>query len=128
MRKLVSILLMLVCALQAAPLSARSSMGDRSNVPACCRRNGQHHCEMSMAERAQSAGGERAFRLPPEKCPYCPAAIIRAHAASFTLPTSQAVYAALASHPAVFAQTQSRLHISESRSRQKRGPPSTRII
>jgi len=123
MRKLVSILLMLVCGLQAAPLSAGSSMGDRFNVPACCRRNGQHHCEMSMAERAQSAGSERAFRLPPEKCPYCPAAMIGAHGHSFTLPTSQAVFAALVAHPAVFAQTQSRLRISETRSRQKRGPP-----
>jgi len=59
----------------------------------------------------------------PEKCPYCPAALAQGHTGSFTLPTSQAVYAALASHPAVFAQTQSRLRVSETRSRQKRGPP-----
>jgi hypothetical protein len=126
-RKLVSILLMLVCGLQAAPLLEGLSRGDKFNLPACCRRNGQHHCMMSAAERSQLTGNDRAFRLPSEKCPYCPAAMTRAHSSSFTLPTSEAVFAALASHPAVFAQTQSRLRVSETRSRQKRGPPAVAL-
>lgn len=128
MRKLVSILMVLICGLQAAPFLAGLSRGDKFHIPACCRKNGQHHCQMSIAERAEFGGSERAFKLPSEKCPYCPAALTRAHASSFTLPTSQAVFAALTAHPAVFAQTQSKLCVSETRSRQKRGPPSTRFI
>ena len=68
-RKLVSILLLFVCGLQTAPLLAGLSRGDKFNIPACCRRNGQHHCEMSIAERAEFASSERAFKLPSEKCP-----------------------------------------------------------
>jgi len=126
--KLASVLLVFLCGLQIAPSFALLSGVDKLSVPACCRRNGQHHCMMTAGESSQLVSGDRAFRLPSEKCPYCPAAMIRAHGNSFTLPTSQAVFAALAAHPAVFAQTQSRLRVSETRSRQKRGPPSTRFI
>jgi len=41
----------------------------RSNSPACCRRNGQHHCagmqEVSVADSRQPA-----FRTPATHCPY----------------------------------------------------------
>jgi hypothetical protein len=79
---------------------------------------------MSMAERSQLANPDPQFQAPAEKCPYCPTAIAVVHGNAFVPPTAQAVFAGLVAHPAVAAQTESKLRISQNRSRQKRGPPS----
>jgi hypothetical protein len=78
---------------------------------------------MSMAERNQLASRDPQFQTPAEKCPYCPIAITVVHGNMFVPPTAQAIFADLVAHPAVAAQTESRLRISRNRSRQKRGPP-----
>jgi hypothetical protein len=78
-----------------------------------------------IAERSKFASHDLQFRAPAEKCPYCPAAIVAAvHGKTFIAPPSQAIFAGLFAHPAVAAQTESKLRISLNRSRQKRGPPS----
>jgi hypothetical protein len=78
---------------------------------------------MSMTERSQLASRDPQFQAPAEKCPYCPIAMAVAHRSTFVPPTAQAVFAGLVAHPAVAAQTESKLRISHNRSRQKRGPP-----
>ncbi len=77
----------------------------------------------SVVERSQLASHDPQFQAPVEKCPYCPAIIAVVHGDAFVPPTAQAVFAGLIAHLAVTAQTESKLRISRSRSRQKRGPP-----
>jgi len=104
------------------PLSGLSAKSE-ANLPACCRRNGKHYCMVSMAQRNQLVSRDPQFQAPAEKCPYCPTAIAAVHGNTFVPPTAQAVFAVLVAHPAVAAQTVSKLRVSRNRSNQKRGPP-----
>jgi hypothetical protein len=92
-----------------------------SNLPACCRRAGLHHCSLT-SQRTASTGPS----LHATRCPNFPG--VRAVPAPGKLAglarTSQAVFASLVSHPAAHAQTEARYRISYSRAGQKRGPPS----
>jgi hypothetical protein len=124
LRRLLAISLLAFFGLSfVSPLFALNARADKG-VPACCRRDGKHSCTVSAGERAsikQDAALE--FRGPSEKCPCCPVAIAIVHGNGFALPTAQAVYAGLTAHPAIVAQTESKLRISLGRVRQKRGPP-----
>ncbi|HVW76262.1 MAG TPA: hypothetical protein VHB45_01525 [Alloacidobacterium sp.] len=115
MRKILAIALLAFLSLPLLPQLQR-----KESLPACCRRNGAHHCMMQTAESQHN----RQVHAPVERCPYCPAAIATAHSDAFVAPTAQAVFAELVAHPASPAQTESKLLISRNRSRQKRGPPS----
>jgi hypothetical protein len=125
LRKLFAITLLVLLGLPLVqPLFALTAKSE-ANLPACCRRNGKHHCMMSMAERSQLASRDPQFQAPAEKCPYCPTSVAVIHDNTFVPPTAQAIFAALIAHPAVVAQTESKLRISRNRSRQKRGPPAS---
>ncbi|WP_188553527.1 hypothetical protein [Edaphobacter dinghuensis] len=76
-----------------------------------------------MAERTQYAAHDPQFQAPGEKCPFFPISIVTVHNNIFVAPTAQAIFAGLTAHPAMAAQTESKLRISRNRSRQKRGPP-----
>src|ERR1700736_4101026 len=99
-----------------------------SGVPACCRRNGKHHCLVNMAEHAEAAQHGVHFTAPAEKCPYCPSAVATAHPNLLAPGISAAVYASLVNHPAGDAQTESKRRFSRDRSRQKRGPPALSLV
>jgi hypothetical protein len=105
-----------------SPLLA-SITGDNASLPACCRRNGAHHC-MNMVMQLHPSSSDPHMQAPPEKCPYYPASVAVFHGNAFVPPTAQVIFAGLIAHPAVVAQTESKLRISRERSRQKRGPPS----
>lgn len=50
-RRCISMLLLLLFGLPfVSSLVAASGLTPDAGVPACCRRNGVHHCTMSMAE------------------------------------------------------------------------------
>ena len=126
LRKLLAItLLALLGQPFVQPLLAWNATG-KASLPACCRRNGKHHCIMSMAERLQLISRDPQFRAPREKCPYrqrSTALPIRGR--TFISPVGQGIFADLTSQRAAVAQTESKFRISRDRSRQKRGPPST---
>jgi len=88
-------------------------------APACCRREGRHHCEMAVQDVTQSSGAH-AVR---EKCPYTPAAPSVLLVPSFAPSTAAAVFAGVMRHPAVSPQTNAQRRVSFDRARQKRGPP-----
>jgi hypothetical protein len=97
--------------------------GGESDLPACCRRDGKHHCAMlEMLDKQQDSAGP-AWKTAASKCPMFP----RNSRASFTsqaTPPPAAGFGGLISSPsAVKAQTEVLFHISHSRTRQKRGPP-----
>jgi hypothetical protein len=131
LRNVLPILLLVTFVLPpCAPLLALGQSRE-ANLPACCRRNGKHHCAMSMAERQQVWTQVTApkWAAPLDRCPYCPASVISNHPreSDATL-TAQAFYVASAGNPAGIVQTESKRRISRDRSRQKRGPPSQTIL
>ena len=124
MRRFFSILLLAVFVLPLlAPVLAMAQDGQAA-VPACCRRNGRHHCGMSLRERRALVSRDPAFRAPTEKCPFETSSVAPARFDPVTEPpVAEAIFGHLVSHPTGVAQTESRRRIARDRSRQKRGPP-----
>lgn len=92
-----------------------------AKLPACCRREGKHHCGMANATSQQETS-EAAVR---EKCPDYPGiSAVPAFSNTILLNATQVFFASLKKHPAVHSQTEALQRISFSRSSQKRGPPS----
>jgi hypothetical protein len=128
LRKLLSILLLAVFGLPvAAPLFAGTAEGE-TRLPACCRKNGKHHCMMNTEQRSQLAQNDPQFSAPAEKCPYYPQAAAVSHTELYTPPIAEAIFASLVSHPSGVAQTESKRRISRDRSRLKRGPPTLSLL
>jgi len=72
-RRAFSILFVLLFGL--GPLAVLIDGEDDASLPACCRRNGTHHCVMSdamLARMVQAALGNHAF-TSPSHCPQFPA-------------------------------------------------------
>jgi hypothetical protein len=89
-----------------------------SNLPACCRRAGLHHCAVP-APGATRAGIDAA---PCLQFPGMQAAPAAAKLPGLTK-SPQPFYAPLVDDPITHAQPESRYRISYSRAGQKRGPP-----
>ncbi len=120
MRRILAISLLLLLGLPlVAPLFADGAA--EASVPACCRRDGKHHCMMMQME-SQSGDGVRLAAVR-ERCPYCPTVPVTPHL-DFAMDAGETtICSAVVSHPCGVAQTEARLRISFDRSRQKRGPP-----
>ena len=122
MQRLLAFLLLAVFGFwTAAPLM----MADPSDLslPACCRRNGLHHCSMSRRCGAQDQGP--ALRNIAAVCPYCPQTGVSCDYTRTVLPApARTFFAEVLSHPAVRPQSEAQHRISFARSCQKRGPPS----
>jgi hypothetical protein len=118
-RRLLAIsLLLLFSFLLVSPLLASDVV--EANLPACCRRAGKHHCAMSFDAGSQQG---RSISIVAEKCPCAPAVPATFHLSVFAPPADDAVFAGLASHPAIHTQIEAQYRISFDRARQKRGPP-----
>src|ERR1700744_880286 len=123
MRRLAAASMLLVLlSLWSAPLFVAMSAGAQRNLPLCCRRNGRHHC---MGQTIEQPVSGTVVSAPHEKCPVFPKSLMprTAHTDLFAQPAGAQFYAAVLSHPAVFAQTEALYRISNDRSRRKRGPP-----
>lgn len=119
MRRALGIVLVTIFSLPLiAP--AFSSIPDDAQLPACCRRGGQHQCAMAM----EMGNIPSRFHLVSEKCPYSPFG----HA-PFVVPHSlaaPAIPAGAANAPgpaAVIRAAEAGYRISADRARLKRGPP-----
>jgi hypothetical protein len=95
-----------------------------SNLPACCRRDGKHHCAMMGAMMAMQSESPSGPALQTARCPSFPTAGAIAASPAASLPgLSQAVFTGFFSH-SVFLQATATLGLSSySRAGQKRGPP-----
>lgn len=85
MRRALSILLVIFFGL--GPLTATLQGADDSSLPACCRRNGAHHCAMADAASARvvvASSSGRPILSTPTHCPLyphgAPAAVPPVHA------------------------------------------------
>jgi hypothetical protein len=116
-------LLLLFSFLLVSPLLASDAVD--ASLPACCRRMGKHHCAMSSDVGSQQG---KSVSIVAEKCPCTPATPAAFHLAPLAPPTDDAIFAGLANHPAIHAQTEAQYRISFDRARQKRGPPSLTLL
>jgi hypothetical protein len=115
-----ALLLILACDTTLPALLA----GPDANLPACCRRDGKHHCAMmEMLEKPQENAGP-SWKTAAKKCPLFPRGTVAFVADSSTPPPVAGFAGLLSGAPIVKAQTEVLFHISHSRTRQKRGPPS----
>ena len=120
MRRIWASLLLTISALSLiAP--AVTAVEAQSTLPACCRRNGRHHC--SIRDRQAPDGG---IRLQSARCPLFPARdSVPAAGFWFVGPGRAAmVVAAALTDSAARPRTETLYRISCSRVRLKRGPPS----
>ena len=119
MRRLIAItLLLLFSSPLISPLLALTATS-AANLPACCRRNGAHHCMANM----QQPDGINVSTIP-QKCPSYPAAVTPIQHGDLSSHTASLIFAEIVSHPSVRTQTEARARVALDRSRQKRGPPS----
>jgi len=117
-----SVLLALLSLWGLPVVSAFTGRLSEDNLPACCRRNGKHHCMMQMAPSTDS---RPAFSGTPQHCPLFPKGVLPGPTRLnlFAPAPSATFFAAVQSHPAFAAQTEARYRIAFDRSRLKRGPP-----
>jgi hypothetical protein len=125
MRRVLAILLMLAFGLPLiAPALAFGP--DDSQLPACCRRNGAHHCAM-MSE--VSVNASRRLTTVSGRCP-CPPitrlALMLPHALSTQHNSASVTW--IIGQPAIIREAEAGYRISFHRSRQKRGPPQLAIL
>ena len=66
-RLIANSLLVILIASLLAPLAL---CFQQSSVPACCRRNGKHHCMSGMSAITASNDKAPAFRTIPSRCPF----------------------------------------------------------
>ena len=99
--------------------------GGNSDLPACCRRGGQHHCAMMGMDAAPSPLSGPTVKANTPKCPYFPkAGAVLPHSGVALLRASQSVSSASPGRLTIHSRVGAAYHLFSSRSHQKRGPPS----
>jgi hypothetical protein len=95
-----------------------------SKLPACCRKDGQHHCSMlNVEERLERPSGPAIKSVRPQ-CPlFLKGGAAPASGKAGTMSPGRVFFAAIVSHPTAHAQTEAQYRVSFSRSWQERGPP-----
>lgn len=99
MRRTFSIMLVLLFGL--GPLASALPGAEDAVLPACCRRNGAHHCAMTaqmMAMMARMAADGRQSVSAPMTCPYYPGPVI-----AVLIPAAHALAGLPAAFPALRA-------------------------
>lgn len=120
MRRILALLLVLSF---SGPLIAPvfTNSIDEAALPACCRRNGKHHCMMYRMAMGQVP---YPYRVVQDKCPYSPFAhlsILMFHGFFGESHRPAARYTPVAA--ASVRQAEAGYRISSHRTRYKRGPP-----
>jgi|HubBroStandDraft_1064217.scaffolds.fasta_scaffold999183_1 hypothetical protein len=101
-----------------APLLA--STPDESHLPACCRRNGKHHCAMSV----ELGNFPSHFHVVSQKCPYSPFSrtpLLQPH--PFASMSAPAAAGPAAGPAAIVRAAEAGYRVSADCARHKRGPP-----
>jgi hypothetical protein len=128
MRRILAISLFAVFLLPSVmPLLVLANSDPDANLPACCRRNGKHHCMMSMEMMQAALNGNKRYGTQlhaiPMKCPLFPRALNTAQHKELSTRAAALIFAELVSHPAIHLQTEARARVARDCARQKRGPP-----
>ena len=121
MRRVLSFTLFLLFSLPLiSPVLALTASSD-ANLPACCRRNGAHHCTR-VARLPDPSHGINLSAIP-QRCPGYPAVVTAFRHGHLSFHAASLIFAGIVSHPAATPQIQARARVALDISRQKRGPP-----
>ncbi len=121
MRRLLAIVLLWALGLpMATPLFA-AALNQDTGLPACCRRNGVHHCS-SMTTGTSALPGGTHVAAAREKCPAYPAATTSIRTMDASLAASP-LFAYLPRRAAETTVAAVRAISALSRSQHERGPP-----
>jgi hypothetical protein len=126
-RRFLSITLLVLFSLPLISPVLALATGPGANLPACCRRNGAHHCMLKM-QASESSGNGVSLSAIPRRCPAYPAIVTQVQHRDLSLQAASLIFAEIVSHPSVKTQTQARARVALDRSRQKRGPPVVDIL
>lgn len=112
-------LLGLFSALSLVPLV---SSDPQSNLPACCRRDGKHHCSMMQVDEpsAQSSG----LSAVAPRCPLFPKLTAGAGSIQLYPLVTRASSVSIVNQSSAHMQAEVEHRVSPARAHQKRGPPS----
>jgi hypothetical protein len=120
-RRALSIVLLLLFSLPLISPVLAVTAGSEASLPACCRRNGAHHCTGRMNPESSTSG--ITLSAIPQHCPAYPAVVTQIRHRELSLHAASLVFAEIVSHPATKLQTEARARGSLDRASQKRGPP-----
>jgi hypothetical protein len=97
---------------------------DESNLPACCRRGGKHHCAMMDRDMAQTPSTGLAVDALRTRCPFFPnGGAVLPHSGAALLAASQPAGVSIVGQIAAPAQAEAGYRTSFNRAHHKRGPP-----
>jgi len=130
MRRFTAILMLaLLGAFHAVPLLHAVSSDPESDLPACCRTHGKHHCAMSGREVSQmidARSGKHAF-APPGTCPSFPDYAATTTTAPQAIPSFPVSLPSLLAHPRSPISSRAAARMSQIRTRAGRGPPASKL-
>jgi hypothetical protein len=126
MRRLLSFALLLVFGLPVVAPALGPTAEAEINLPACCRRNGAHHCTKTPEQLAAMLHGNQ-FNAVQSKCPCCPSAPINLHQQTMALHSPGSRLIAFVSLAAKCRQAKAWARVALAGARHKRGPPVVRI-
>jgi hypothetical protein len=106
------------------PLTAVFSASDDARLPACCRRNGAHHCAMAAAMRAQVANDTSPGFSAPATCPLYPGVMSTLITPADALLASPLSLRMLLMHTHMLAALRDKAIENPIRAHAGRGPPS----
>jgi hypothetical protein len=110
--------------LMLAPLFLWLMIPDaQSSLPACCRKDGKHHCAMMGMMEHEKQDSSTALRDSSSICPNRSKLAVPSASSFAAPPVSGIAYAQLATQPFRIVQILASARISEARSHLKRGPP-----
>ena len=96
-----------------------------SNLPACCRRDGKHHCGMTDPDMAETPPSGPAVDALRARCPFFPnGGAVVPESGPALLAASQTAGVSIVSQTANPAQADAGYRIFFNTSNRKRGPPS----
>jgi hypothetical protein len=127
MRRALSIFFVLFFGL--GPFAATLRAGDDARLPPCCRRNGAHHCVLSMrmaSMMAQAASGKPIFTAPAQ-CPGFPGYTAAPTSNTLALAASLVSLPYLLAQPHSSAAGRAAARLSQIRTRAGRGPPASSL-
>jgi hypothetical protein len=122
MRRALSSFLILFFGL--GPVAATLHAEDDAGLPACCRRNGAHHCNLSARMVAMMVDSDGKTSLSaPTACPYFPGYNVAPSTTPLALGAQPVSMPALLVQPHTPAAARAAARLSQLRTRAGRGPP-----
>jgi len=126
MKRILSFVLLLMVGLPLISPVFGLSADAQTDLAACCRRNGAHHCMSTQAEMDALLHGTHVSQVHG-KCPLYPAVARSNHREQLSFNQHSALIVDAFSHPARHGQVEDWTQPALEGEQHKRGPPSIRL-